>query len=107
MIRVSPEQMASEDKESLLSSQINCFGGNPERTLDVHILYVSEISMSHQIKTCVKKGAIIWHHSYNLVASCIYVQPLMKSDQSYKIVMKCLKENHVFEPKSMYYKSCT
>ena len=55
MIRVSPEQMASEDKESLLSSQINCFGGNPERTLDVHILYVSEISMSHQFKTCKRK----------------------------------------------------
>ena len=55
MIRVSPERMSSEDKESPLSSQINCFGGNPERTLDVHILYVSEISMSHQIKTCKRK----------------------------------------------------
>lgn len=32
-MRVSPERMSNEDKESLLSSQINCFGGNPERIL--------------------------------------------------------------------------
>ena len=67
MIRVSPEQMASEDKESLLSSQINCFGGNPERTLDVHILYVSEISMSHQIKTVAKERC---NHMASFLQSC-------------------------------------
>ena len=108
MIRVSPERMSNEDKESLLSSQINCFGGNPERTLNFHILHVSEISISHQIEAVAKERCNhIWYHFYNLAASCLYIHPLIKSDQSCKIVMECLKENHVFEPKSMHYKSCT
>ena len=67
MIRVSPERMSSEDKESLLSAQINCFGGNPERTLDVHILYVSEISMSHQIKTVAKERC---NYTASFLQSC-------------------------------------
>ena len=66
MIRVSSEQMASEDKESLLSSQINCFGGNPERTLDVHILYVSEISMSHQLRLAKERC----NHMASFLQSC-------------------------------------
>ena len=91
MMRVSPERMSNEDKESLLSSQINCFGGNPKRTLNFHMLHVSEISISHQIETVAKERCnhmVSFHQSCCKLSLCSSTDKICPELQDYHGMFK-------------------